>query len=95
MTDTTIAPAPDPESKPRPYWLPDTRGVLAITLIVALVVMSFVLIAKDKAIDNPALNMLLGGFMTVGFATIINYYFGSSDGSAKKDDTISHIAKQT
>jgi len=80
-----------PETKP--YWWPEPQTLIAMTLIWAMVVLAFVLIYRGKDVpDSDMLKMLVGGFMTTGFATIISFYFGSSKGSVTKDETINRIA---
>ncbi len=77
----------------RPFWWPEPQALIAIMLIMAMIALAFVLIWRGKDVpDSDMLKMLVGGFMTTGFATIINFYFGSSRGSATKDETISKIA---
>lgn len=76
----------------RPWYVPETRDFIATLLIIATVVVIIVLIFRPIATDNQLLNVMLGGLMTVGFANVITYYFGSSSGSKDKDDTISKMA---
>lgn len=76
----------------RPWYIPETRDFIATLLIIATVVVIVVLIFHPIATDNQLLNVMLGGLMTVGFANVITYYFGSSSGSKDKDDTISKMA---
>ncbi len=68
-----------------PVWLPDTRSALAIFLVAALVVMTFTLIFKTTPVESDVLKVLIGGFMTTGFASVIGFYFGSSSSSKDKD----------
>jgi hypothetical protein len=77
----------------RPFWLLETRDFIAIILICAMVGLMFALVLRPITVpDTPVTNMLIGGFMTVGFSAVIQFYFGSSKGSAAKDDTINTIA---
>ena len=79
--------------KQRPFWLLETRDFIAILLILAMIGLMFALVLRPTNIpDTPVANMLIGGFMTVGFSAVIQFYFGSSKGSAAKDDTINSIA---
>jgi hypothetical protein len=77
----------------RPIWLPEVRDLIALILICAMVGLMFALVLRPVTVpDTPVTNMLIGGFMTVGFSGVIQFYFGSSKGSSAKDDTISAIA---
>lgn len=77
----------------RPFWWPEPRALIAILMIVSMVALAFTLVWRGKEVpDSDMLKMLVGGFMTTGFTTIINYYFGSSRDSSAKTDTISKIA---
>ena len=72
---------------------PDTQSFLAIALIVAVVALMFVLVLTGKT-ETDTFKIMVGGLMTVGFASVIGFYFGSSAGSKTKDDTI-NAAVQT
>lgn len=80
----------------RPFWLLETRDFLAIMLVIAMIGLLFVLTLRPTAIpDTPVTNIVIGGFMTVGFSAVIQFYFGSSKGSVAKDDTINAMAEAT
>lgn len=76
----------------KPYWFPDARSLIAILLIVSMVAMTFTLMIRPSVADSDILKVMLGGFMTVGFSSVIQYYFGSSSSSKDKDDTISRMS---
>lgn len=76
------------EKETKPFWWPDTQSIIAVSLVGSLLVIAFLLILKDHKLSE----VVIGGLMTVGFATIIAYYFGSSKGSKEKDDTITQMA---
>ena len=77
----------------RPSWLPETRDFIALILVSAMVGLMFALVLRPTMIpDTPVTNLVIGGFMTSGFTAIIQFYFGSSKGSAAKDDTINAMA---
>ncbi len=71
--------------------IPDTQSFLAITLVVSLVVLVFLLALNGQS-DSDTFKILVGGLMTVGFSNIIGFYFGSSQGSKTKDDTINTLS---
>ena len=68
----------------------DTKSAIAVTLIASMVAMAFLLAIRNP--DSDIFKMLMGGLVTVGFASVINFYFGSSSGSKAKDDTLNQIA---
>ena len=72
---------------------PDTQSMLAIILVTAVIVLMFVLALTGKT-ETDTFKIMVGGLMTVGFASVIGFYFGSSAGSKTKDDTI-NAAVQT
>lgn len=71
----------------------DTRSAIAMVLIIAMVAMAFLLAIRNP--DSDIFKMLMGGLVTVGFASVIGFYFGSSSGSKAKDDTLNQIAAST
>lgn len=79
--------------KDRPFWLLETRDCIAIVLVGGMVALVFVLALRPSAVpDTPMFNMIVGGYVTVGFTSIIQFYFGSSKGSVAKDDTINAMS---
>ena len=70
----------------------DTRSAIAIALVLAMIAMAFVLAFRPALPDSDVFKILIGGLMTVGFSSIISFYFGSSSGSKAKDDTLNQIA---
>jgi CII-binding regulator of phage lambda lysogenization HflD len=75
------------------FQMPDTRSLLAIAVASAVIVLVFVMALTGKT-ETDTFKIMVGGLMTVGFASIIGYYFGSSEGSKLKDDTINAAIKQ-
>ena len=67
---------------------PDTQSFLAIALIMAVIALIFVMALTGKT-ETDTFKIMVGGLMTVGFSSVISFYFGSSQGSKTKDDTIS------
>lgn len=82
----------DEARRPRGLDRFDTKSAIALLLVAGMMTIAFVLIFKQVP-ESDTFKMLLGGMMTVGFSSIINYFFGSSDGSKEKDRTIGEIAK--
>lgn len=76
----------------KPWWVPDIQSFIAAFLVVSVVAMTFALLIAPPSPDNTLLNTVIGGLMTVGFASVISFYYGSSKSSDKKDDVVSSIA---
>lgn len=70
----------------RPYWFPDLPGAIAVIMVLSVVLLAFMLAIRDPGGDM--FKFMVGGMMTVGFASIMAYYYGSSSGSKTKDDAI-------
>ncbi len=68
----------------------DARSLLAILLLGGVMGLAFVLVLK--APDSDTFKILLGGLMTTGFAGVIQWYYGSSSGSAMKDEALAQTA---
>lgn len=75
----------------KPWWVPDTRAILAIFLVVSVVMITFLVILHPPASDNQLAQVLVGALVTTGLAAIIGFYFGSSSSAKDKDETISNM----
>lgn len=75
---------------------PDVQGYLAAMLPTSTVLLIFVLVFHPlpQGTDDVT-KTAIGALLTVGFASIISFYFGSSAGSKSKDNTINKIAEQS
>lgn len=74
-----------------------TRAALAFFIIFFLFAMLIILMFKEVPNDNKSmLEMALGSLMTVGFAVVISYYFGSSKNESDKTrkDTVTELMKE-
>jgi len=62
----------------------------------AIVVLGFLTILGIKVIkgNDPASENLMLGALIGAFGTVVGYYYGSSSGSAKKDETIGSMIQQ-
>lgn len=89
MADTPI--------KARPYWLPDTKGFLALGIIFlfagTIVMMMSGVAPKDEKVMSALLVLL--GVLGNEVKEVYGYFFGSSASSSAKDDTISKMIPTT
>lgn len=76
----------------KPYWFPDARAFLAIILVLGMITIMFTVMFKPPGPDNDVLKVLIGAYSGVGFASVIQFYFGSTSSSKDKDDTISRMS---
>lgn len=67
----------------------DTQSFIAIFLVISMVALVFTIAFMGKAPNDDTFKVLSGALATVGFATIVSFYFGSSSGSKSKDDAMS------
>lgn len=72
---------------------PDTQSFVAISLIMSIIGLAYTLVFTGKA-DTDMFKIMVGGLMTVGFANVIGYYFGSSSGSKEKDTAMSGVVER-
>ncbi len=70
------------------------QSYVAVMLSTSTVAMIFLLILHPMQQADDVTKTAIGAMLTVGFASIINFYFGSSQGSKAKDDTLNAIALQ-
>ncbi len=69
------------------------QGFIAITLVFSIVGLLYLLALKGQT-DTDTFKIMVGAVMTVGFANVVGFYFGSSTTSKIKDDTISALSDQ-
>lgn len=63
-------------------------GALAVLITVGFFgILLGMMLGNLSIADTPALMLVLGA-LTAAWGSVVNYYFGSSAGSARKDDTI-------
>lgn len=85
------------ENKPAaPWWVPDTKGFLAVFIVGSFVVAIFSMIFAPPMSIPPEIsaiiNMLLGA-LVAKFGTVVDFNFGSSQGSKDKDDTQNKVVR--
>lgn len=82
------------EPAPRPFWFPDTKGFLAIAVVVLFGATIFVLMFKSGPADTTIFAVLttLLGVLAGVIKDVYGYFFGSSASSSSKDETIQKMA---
>lgn len=83
-----------PTVRPRPYWLPDTQGFLAIAIITLMGTVVLLLLQSEPKFDDKTAGVLMTvlGVLTACLKDVYSFFFGSSKGEEKKGDVISNIA---
>lgn len=78
---------------PRPFWMPDTKGLLAIVVVGLFGTTIFILMFKQGPADTTIFAVLttLLGVLAGVIKDVYGYHFGSSASSSSKDDTISKM----
>ena len=73
-------------------WRRDIVGLLAVGGFVAVCI----IVLKGGVIDvsMKELGLVLIGQLSMKFGTVVDYFFGSSAGSAAKDQSISDLSKK-
>lgn len=82
------------EEVKRPAWLPDTKGFLAVAIIVVFMV-SMGLIATDNVPKDPVITTLFStmvGSVIALMKDVYSYVFGSSASASSKDESIQKMA---
>ena len=80
--------------KPKPFWMPDTQGFLAIAIIVVVSFIAFALLGSSIKFDDKVAGafMTLLGVLTACLKDVYSFFFGSSSGSKSKDDAMVKLA---
>ena len=73
-------------------YFPDTQSFIAIALVIAVIALMFSMVFRGQA-DTDIFKVMAGGLMTVGFANVVGFYFGSSKSSEGKGQTITSLAE--
>ena len=70
------------------------KYILGGLIVVGFFTMIYLLIKSSVPEPNKDLLNLVVGALIGSFASVVGYFFGSSAGSAKKDETISSIVNK-
>jgi H+/Cl- antiporter ClcA len=76
----------------RPFWWPDAQGFAAGSIVLICAAALFVRMFHASNVDDKMLDTMITVLFTTCLVGVYNYLFGSSRGSAAKDDTIQKIA---
>ena len=66
--------------------------VLGALVVAGFFVLLYLLVSKTVPLENKDLLNLVVGALIGSFASVVGYFFGSSAGSAKKDEIIANQA---
>lgn len=69
------------------------RYILAIFTVLVFFTLMAMIIFKAVPIENKDLFNIMTGFAGAAFAQVINYFFGSSSGSAAKTELLANTQK--
>ena len=80
----------------KPFWMPDTQGFLAIAIIGVIAALAFILVGSTIKFDDKVAGafMTLLGVLTACLKDVYSFFFGSSKGSDKKDETQNAIVEK-
>lgn len=86
----------DVQQQPRPYWLPDTQGFLAIAIISLMGIVVLILLNAAPKFDDKTAGVLMTvlGVLTACLKDVYSFFFGSSQSSKTKDDTQAKVAEK-
>lgn len=74
--------------KPKPFWVPDTQGFLAIAILTLIGTVVIILLLKPIASENKDVLNIALGVLLGSLKDVYSFFFGSSKGSEKKDDAL-------
>lgn len=80
--------ADDIERKPAPFWWPDIRSFVAVTITMTCVGLVFIRQFNPSIVEDKTLDMMVNTFFVLGLAGLMNFLFGSSRGSEDKSEQI-------
>lgn len=89
MADETTKP-------PRPFWLPDTQGFLAVAIIFLIAVVVLILLTRPPAIDERTSGVLMTivGVLIACLKDVYSFFFGSSKGSDSKTEVQNKLVEK-
>lgn len=96
MSDTVASSilTPDPPRPPiigaRPWWMPDTKGFLAMAIVFLITFLLCMLLLKPINLDERTSQLIAGiiGMLVSKFNDVYAHFFNSTQASQDKDRTI-------
>lgn len=81
---------------PRPFWLPDTQGFLAVAIIFLIASIVLILLTAPPVIDERTSGVLMTivGVLIACLKDVYSFFFGSSKGSDNKTDIQNKIVER-
>lgn len=82
------------EPKPRPWWAPDAQGFLAMAIVLICGTALFVRMFHPSGTEDKMLDTMITILFSTCLVTVYQFSFGSSRGSAIKDEAQSRVVQQ-
>jgi uncharacterized membrane protein len=79
--------------KEKPFWFPDTKGFLAISIVFLIALVVVVLLIRPPTFEEKIYNTfsLILGILLSNFKDVFSFEFNSSKGSDDKNKTIDKL----
>jgi len=84
----------DNTRQPAPFWWPDAQGFAMASIILIAAAALFIRMFKTSSADDKMLDTMITIIFSTCLVTVFQYTFGSSRGSAAKDDTQNRIVEK-
>lgn len=78
----------------KPFWMPDAQGFVMGAILFISAICVFYRMTHPSPADDKLLDMMLTIIFSSCLVAIVNFLFGSSRGSAAKEDTQSKIIER-
>ncbi len=75
------------DNSERPWWAPDAQGFLAAAIVIMTFTSLIIRMFHSSTMEDKMLDTMITILFSTCLVTVYNYSFGSSRGSAAKDDT--------
>lgn len=82
------------ENTPRPWWAPDAQSFALVAILVIAAGALFTRMYHPSNVDDKILDMMITITFSTCLVTVFQYLFGSSRGSAAKDEMQSRIVEK-
>lgn len=82
------------EESKKPYWWPDAQGFAIGSIILICASALFIRMFRTTPTDDKMLDTMITILFSTCLVAIVNYLFGSSRGSAAKDETQNKIVER-